>query len=125
MRNNARLRPILILSLAIVAYGLASPATAAPPSDAQLVEEVDTLVSTALQRPGAVGLSVAIARGGKIIHAAGYGLAEVEHGVKANAETTFRIGSVTKQYSAALVLRFRGRRNGDRAEFDLDCFKSK
>lgn len=105
MRQNVQRRPILILSLAMIVSGLASPATATPPSDAQLVEEVGALVSTALQRPGAVGLSVAIARGGEIIHAAGYGLAEVEHGVKANVETTFRIGSVTKQFSAALVMK--------------------
>ena len=105
MRINARLRLNIPLSLAMTLPGLASTAIAAPPTDKQLVEEVDALVSKTLQEPGGVGLSIAIARGGKIILARGYGLAEVEHDVSANAETTFRIGSLTKQFTAAALMR--------------------
>ena len=107
MNRLLRRRLFSMLSLTLVSLGIVYSAQAAPPSDEQLISTVEALAAKELQEPGGVGLSIAIARGGEIIHAAGYGLAEVEHGVKANAETTFRIGSITKQFSAALVMKLR------------------
>jgi CubicO group peptidase (beta-lactamase class C family) len=52
-------------------------------------------------RPGA---SVVIMEKGEIIHEAGYGLANVELGVSITPETIFRIGSVTKQFTAAGIM---------------------
>lgn len=52
-------------------------------------------------RPGA---SVVIAKDGEIIHEAGYGLANVEHGIANNPDTIFRIGSVTKQFTGAAIM---------------------
>jgi len=66
---------------------------------------VDALVAQALKTTGAAGLSVAIARRGEVVLAKGYGLADVEFDVKADVDTMFRIGSVTKQFTAALVMR--------------------
>ncbi|RXM18210.1 class A beta-lactamase-related serine hydrolase, partial [Citrobacter sp. AAK_AS5] len=40
-----------------------------------------------------------------ILVAKGYGLADAEFDVPANPETMFRIGSVTKQFTAAAILR--------------------
>jgi CubicO group peptidase (beta-lactamase class C family) len=57
-----------------------------------------------MQRHGIPGLAVAVAREGKLVKAEGYGLANVELGVPASAETVFEIGSITKQFTAALVL---------------------
>lgn len=52
----------------------------------------------------AAGLSVAAILDGKVIVSKGFGYAELEHGALANADTLFRIGSVTKQFTAALVM---------------------
>lgn len=52
-------------------------------------------------RPGA---SVVIMEKGEIIHQAGYGLANVELGVPITSDTVFRIGSVTKQFTAAGIM---------------------
>lgn len=49
--------------------------------------------------------SVLIAKDGRIVHAAGYGLADREAGVPVTAETVFDIGSITKQFTAAAILR--------------------
>lgn len=52
-------------------------------------------------RPGA---SIIIMEKGEIIHQAGYGLANVELGVPITNDTVFRIGSVTKQFTAAGIM---------------------
>ncbi len=48
--------------------------------------------------------AVIITKGGEILWSKAYGLANVEHGVKNTTKTKFRIGSVTKQFTAMAVL---------------------
>ncbi len=51
------------------------------------------------------GIAVLVAREGKVVYQAGFGLADVEKKTPVTAETKFRIGSVTKQFTAAAILR--------------------
>jgi CubicO group peptidase (beta-lactamase class C family) len=51
------------------------------------------------------GAAVLVARDGKILFEKGYGLADVEHQVLITPETKFRIGSITKQFTASAILR--------------------
>jgi len=67
--------------------------------------KVDALVAERLAKPDAVGFSVGIAQQGKVLLAKGYGLAEAEFQTPATAATRFRIGSISKQFTAALVMR--------------------
>ncbi|MBK7878794.1 MAG: beta-lactamase family protein [Planctomycetes bacterium] len=76
------------------------------PTSEKLEAEVDALVARFLKRPGAAGLSVAIAKGDELVLAKGYGLADAEFDAPADADTCFRIGSVTKQFTATLVMKF-------------------
>ena len=64
---------------------------------------LDATVEEAIQDPAFVGLSVAVALDDELLFAKGYGLAEAEHDVPVNTETIFRIGSITKQFTAAAV----------------------
>ena len=48
--------------------------------------------------------SVLVAEKGKIIYEKGFGLANMEWAIPNQPDTKFRIGSVTKQFTAALVL---------------------
>ena len=89
----------------IVAAALGALAAHAQPSPDELLTQVNTIAGEALRRDGAVGLSVAVARGDETLVEAGYGFADLEFGASADAETMFRIGSVTKQFTAALVMR--------------------
>lgn len=50
------------------------------------------------------GAAVAVLKKGKVAHAKGYGLANVEHGVPVTRKTMFQLGSVGKQFTAALIL---------------------
>ena len=80
----------------------AKPATAA--HDATVERQVDAIAAEFLAQPGGVGLSIGVARKGQLLLSKGYGLADAEFDVPANAETLFRIGSVTKQFTAAAIL---------------------
>ena len=64
---------------------------------------VDALF-TAFAEPGAPGAAVVVARGDSIVFARGYGLADVEHGIGVMPSTSFRLASVTKQFTAAAIL---------------------
>lgn len=50
------------------------------------------------------GLSVGVAIGGRRAFLAGYGMAHLEHGVAASSRTVYEVASLTKTFTAALVL---------------------
>lgn len=49
--------------------------------------------------------SLLIAKDGEVVLSSGYGMADREAGVSVTAETVFDIGSITKQFTAAAILR--------------------
>jgi CubicO group peptidase (beta-lactamase class C family) len=58
----------------------------------------------ALSGQGRFTGSVLVARDGKVIFSKGYGLANVEFDVANTPQTKFRLGSITKQFTAAAIL---------------------
>jgi D-alanyl-D-alanine carboxypeptidase len=77
----------------------------APHDTAAEVALVETLVAEAMKRPEAAALSVAVARGDELVYSKGHGKAELEFGALADERTLFRIGSITKQYTAAAIVK--------------------
>lgn len=67
-------------------------------------DRVDDYVRTQMRRWQIPGTSVAVIRGGRIVLARGYGLANVEHSVPATKETVYELQSVTKQFTATAIL---------------------
>jgi CubicO group peptidase (beta-lactamase class C family) len=65
---------------------------------------VDSLFGS-LVKSDSAGATVLVAQNGKVLFEKGYGLADVEHRVAATPETKFRIGSITKQFTAAAILK--------------------
>ncbi len=51
------------------------------------------------------GAAVLVARKGEVLFEKGYGLADIGHQVPVTPDTRFRIGSVTKQFAAAAILK--------------------
>ncbi|HVO72566.1 MAG TPA: serine hydrolase [Ignavibacteriaceae bacterium] len=51
------------------------------------------------------GAAILIAKEGKIIYEKAYGYADVENKIPVNINTKFRIGSITKQFTAAAILK--------------------
>jgi D-alanyl-D-alanine carboxypeptidase len=97
----------VFVTIAAVAAAAASPAQAqvAELSQAEIAERVRAAVEQVIARPDAVGLSVAVARGDEIIVDAGFGKADLEWNMPADENAVFRIGSVTKQFTAAAIMK--------------------
>jgi CubicO group peptidase (beta-lactamase class C family) len=71
-------------------------------SDREAEVQVDALMHDYV---GAVpGASVLVLRGGKPVVSKSYGLANLEEGVPATPQTSYRLASVTKQFTAAAIL---------------------
>jgi D-alanyl-D-alanine carboxypeptidase len=89
--------------------GARSPQPSASPSasrdHAAFTAAVDALAAEALRRGPIAGLSIAVFERGKAVVATGYGFADLEAGVAATADTSYPIASVSKQFTAAAVLR--------------------
>lgn len=66
---------------------------------------VDSLAHAYITAQRAPGVSIEILRGSDTVVRAGYGLADLEQQVPASPATVYQIGSVTKQFAAAAVMR--------------------
>lgn len=103
-----RLRPAAALLGAMLLAG-AAPAAAgaqqAPLAGPALLAAVDSIVQTAMRDGPIPGVSVAITRGGEPVLVRGWGHADLELDVPAGERTVYRIGSVTKQFTAAAIMR--------------------
>jgi CubicO group peptidase (beta-lactamase class C family) len=62
------------------------------------------LVDNALERFGIPALSVVLVRGDRILWAEGFGFADPGHGIRAGADTRYRVGSLAKPFTALAVL---------------------
>jgi len=86
------------LSLVLILLG-ALPALAQ-----DLPKRIDNYMST-MTGESTPGAAVLVARDGKIIFSKGYGMANIAQGQAVTPETAFRIGSVSKQFTAAAIMR--------------------
>ncbi|MHC5065625.1 MAG: serine hydrolase domain-containing protein, partial [Planctomycetota bacterium] len=66
---------------------------------------IDQIVAQAMDREKIPGVTVGIAKDGKTLLSKGYGYADLELEVPMRAEHVFRIGSITKQFTAAAIVR--------------------
>lgn len=92
----------LVLPLLAILAGAAGAET--PAGDKGLEARVDAAVGKPMAEGRTVGTEVGVMRDGKLILAKGYGLANIELGTPVKADTVFRIGSITKQFTAAALL---------------------
>jgi CubicO group peptidase (beta-lactamase class C family) len=95
MRRTSR------LSLTVAAMALATTlqAQTTPPWAAAL----DSVVRREMARTGTPGVSLAVVVDGRIAYAQGYGVTNVESAQPVTRETLFRVGSVTKMFTGALL----------------------
>jgi D-alanyl-D-alanine carboxypeptidase len=67
-------------------------------------DPLDRYIENQLKERNVPGLSLAIARDGKLERAKGYGLADVELNVPATVRTVYQWASVTKQFTAEAIM---------------------
>src|SRR5882757_6106065 len=120
-------RPVAILCSALL-YGcgggggesssktaMCLPVTLLPSSSVTLEAVVDGVVSDQIKTLGLPGVSVALGKRGTVLIAKGYGYSDLTTCQPARAETEFQIGSVTKQFTAAAILKL-----GSSGALDID-----
>lgn len=91
------------LFLSILLSVLVSVSLGQSKQDKELVKQVDKLISDNLNNY-APGCAVLIAKKGEVLLEKGYGTANLELNVPMKSEMVFRIGSITKQFTAIAIL---------------------
>jgi CubicO group peptidase (beta-lactamase class C family) len=76
-----------------------------PQLPAPLPERLVEALFTNLLQGSSPGAAVLVAQDGRVLFAQGFGYANLEHSLPITPQTKFRIGSVTKQFTAAAILR--------------------
>ena len=97
------------LRLALWLLAALASACAAPPADRSDTADpraaaIGELAEEALRNHPAPGISIAVQQDGEVVFSGGFGYADLENNVPATAETVYRIGSVTKQFTAAAAM---------------------
>ena len=72
-------------------------------SDEELVNVIDSMMAKHF-KPGEPGASIIVTRHGKPVFRKGYGMANLELGVAIEPHMVFRLGSITKQFTAVCIL---------------------
>ena len=96
--------PSRVALLAVLAGLSGGCGPSSDPGDDPLADEIRTLAAEALRTHPSPGLSIGVQQGDDLRFAEGFGLADLEHRVPATADTVYRIGSVTKQFTGAAVM---------------------
>jgi CubicO group peptidase (beta-lactamase class C family) len=91
------------VGLVVLLPGVAATAQAPPPDLGALASKVEEYMDARVRRDHFSG-SILIARDGKILFARGYGMANLEYDVPNTPHTKFRLGSITKQFTAMAIL---------------------
>lgn len=83
--------------IALASIGLASPqASRFRPLDDYFKDQIGNHRSPAI--------SVAVVQNGRVVYAKGFGYADLENDIPATPETVYRIGSITKQFTATMIM---------------------
>ena len=90
-----------ILGSAAMAMALTATSASAVPADFKT--QADALLASAYSETGP-GAAVIVTDDGKIVYEAGRGLADIDAKRPITPATVFRMGSITKQFSAAIML---------------------
>ena len=100
----SHLTAFVALCLVFAQYASAqNTATVSSPSAQQITAKVDEYMNAAVRVDGFSG-SILIARDGQPVVSKGYGMANVELDVPNSPQTVFRLGSVTKQFTAMAIM---------------------
>ncbi len=94
--------PVLILLTAMGCADMPSGGSA-PASFEAVVDTARVWVSRVVEEESYPGLSIAVAVDGKLVWSEGFGYADIAKGEPVTTESKFRVGSVSKPYTAAAV----------------------
>ena len=88
-----------LFAASAAAQPAASPAVQAVPVDAAAIDKI----FERWDRMSSPGCAVGVSQGGQVVHSKGYGMANLEYGIRIWPSTVFESGSVAKQFTAAAI----------------------
>ena len=103
IRTVRRQSWVCLLLASLLSHALFAADEARLP-DAFDIKAIDAFLISQVQRPGRVGMSVAIVKDGQVILFKGYGQRSLADKRPVDTNTLFAIGSVSKQFTCAAVL---------------------
>jgi CubicO group peptidase (beta-lactamase class C family) len=95
-KTAALLVALFVLSLSAARLGAQSPAEG-------LTAKIDALLEKTY-KAGEPGAALLIKKDGRILHRKGFGTADLELGLPVAPDMSFRLGSITKQFTAVAIL---------------------
>ena len=106
MRPSLRLLLVATVVATSLPAGAQQPATTppTPPSRGAVVARLDSLVTDFVASVPAAGATVAVVRGSDTLLLRGVGERDRERRLHADRSTVYRVGSITKQFTAAAVM---------------------
>ena len=110
--------PVLLLAAPLAAQAPAAPVAAprrGPTDPAEVAAYLDGLMTSYLREHHIAGATVAVVRDTSVLFTRGYGWADVDKRVPADASTLFRIGSITKTFTWTAVMQL-----VEQGKIDLD-----
>ena len=119
-RSTFSLRRIRIAAaLALAVAAVAGAASAAGPADERRVADalrlLDLWIGEQMQYHGVPGMAIGVVHGESTIWAKGYGRADLVSGAAVSTATPFRLGSLSKVFTAVAVMQLR-----DQGKLSLD-----
>jgi CubicO group peptidase (beta-lactamase class C family) len=105
MKRRSLVPALLALALVSVSLSLqgGQAASGQPAPDAALAAKIDAVMA-AVYKLGEPGAAIIVRKDGRTVFRKGYGLADLELGVPVAPDMIFRLGSITKQFTAISIL---------------------
>ncbi|HET9647344.1 MAG TPA: serine hydrolase domain-containing protein [Microlunatus sp.] len=85
-------------------------------TDTALSTSIDAGIDAIMRRHAAVGIAVGVVRDGELDTVRSRGLADMDRGTPVTSETVFRIGSITKTFTAVAIMQL-----AEHGRIDLDA----
>jgi CubicO group peptidase (beta-lactamase class C family) len=106
---------LIFVQLPLSAATRSRPVHASPPVVAPAVVTAAHQAAEAAMNAGVPAVQIAVSHGGQIIYSEAFGVTDVESATPATSRSPMQIGSVTKQFTAAAILRL-----AERGDLALD-----
>lgn len=106
LNDYANSLKLLVLVFAVFLHHrpIAAQEVSAQDLSSQIAAIVDSVGKQAIESDKVVGLTIGVAKNDKLLCVKPFGLASIEHSVPVTEQSVFRIGSITKPFTAVAVL---------------------
>jgi D-alanyl-D-alanine carboxypeptidase len=95
---------LAFVGLALAFAGCGGSSAPSPQQGSLLGSAVDGVAQAAMQQQGIPGMTVALSKNGTMLYLQGYGVSDLTTRQATQPGAIFEIGSVTKQFTAALIM---------------------